>query len=233
MYHAAASACRLAGRPRPARLEVLVRSAPWLLTVLLLMLGVGVLSIACGGGEDGPAVLDVNEIVTATPPETLPEPLIVGEQLPEVEGSIYIVRAGDTLFSIAGQFGTTEEAIVEANDIADARRLEVGQELLIPGTVQEGVVLGATSEPSPTAEPIATAEPSATSAPIDTPVPSPTLDPSGDNCIYTVESGDIAIRIAERHGIELEELAALNNTTVDDLRSLQIGDELVVPCTEP
>ncbi len=77
------------------------------------------------------------------------------------------------------------------------------------------------------AEPAATAEPSAT------PAPSPTQEPSGENCIYTVESGDIAIRIAERHGIELEELAALNNTTVDDLRSLQIDDELVVPCPEP
>ena len=209
-----------------------MRSAPWLFAVLLLMLGGGVLSIACGGGDDS-VVLDVSEIVTATPPETLPEPLIVGEQLPEVEGAIYIVRAGDTLFSIAGQFATTVEAIVEANDIADARRLEVGQDLLIPGTVREGVVLGATSEPSPTAEPAATVEPLATPGPADTPAPSPTLDPSGDNCIYTVESGDIAIRIAERHDIELEELAALNNTTVDDLRSLQIGDGLVVPCTEP
>ncbi|MCH7511264.1 MAG: LysM peptidoglycan-binding domain-containing protein [Chloroflexi bacterium] len=216
-----------------APLEVLVRSAPWLFAVLLLMLGGGVLSIACAGAGDDPAVLDVSEIVTATPPETLPEPLIVGEQLPEVEGSIYIVRAGDTLFSIAGQFATTVEAIVEANDIADARRLEVGQQLLIPGTVQEGVVLGATAEPSPTAEPAATAEPSATPRPTDTPAPAPTQEPSGENCIYTVESGDIAIRIAERHGIELEELAALNNTTVDDLRSLQIGDELVVPCTGP
>ena len=209
-----------------APLEVLVRSAPWLLVVLILMLGGGVLLIACGGGDD-PAVLDVSESVTATPPETLPEPLIVGEQLPEVEGSIYIVRAGDTLFSIAGQFATTVEAIVEANDIADARQLEVGQELLIPGTVQEGVVLGATSEPSPTAESAATAEPLAT------PAPAATQEPSAESCIYTVESGDIAIWIAERHGIELEELAALNNTTVDDLRSLQVGDELVVPCTEP
>ncbi len=215
-----------------APLEVLVRSAPWLLAVLLLMLGVGVFLIACSGGDD-PAVLDVSDIVTATPPETLPAPLIVGEQLPEVEGATYIVRAGDTLFSIAGQFATTVEAIVEANDIADARQLEVGQELLIPGTVQEGVVLGVTSEPSPTAEPGATAEPSATPRPIDTPVPAPTQEPSGESCIYTVESGDIAIQIAERHGIELGELAVLNNTTVDDLRSLQVGDELVVPCTEP
>lgn len=209
-----------------------MRSAPWLLAVLLLILGGGVLSIACAGAGDDSAVLDVSEIVTATPPETLPEPLIVGEQLPEVEGAIYIVRAGDTLFSIAGQFATTVEAIVEANDIADVRQLEVGQGLLIPGG-QEGVGLGATSEPSPTEEPAAAAEPSATPGPADTPALSPTLDPSGDNCIYTVESGDIAIRIAERHGIELEELAALNNTTVDDLRSLQIGDALVVPCTEP
>ena len=208
-----------------------MRSAPWLFAVLLLMVGGGVLSIACAGAGGDSIVLDVSEIVTATPPETLPEPLIVGEQLPEVEGAIYIVRAGDTLFSIAGQFATTVEAIVEANDIADARQLEVGQDLLIPGN-QEDIVLGATSEPSPTAESAATAEPSATPGPTGTPAPSPTQGPSGESCIYTVEPGDIAIRIAERHGIELEELAALNNTTVDDLRSLQVGDELAVPCTE-
>jgi hypothetical protein len=36
--------------------------------------------------------------------------------------------------------------------------------------------------------------------------------------------------VAEAHDISVEELAALNNTTVEDLRTLSIGDELIVPC---
>jgi peptidoglycan/xylan/chitin deacetylase (PgdA/CDA1 family) len=44
------------------------------------------------------------------------------------------VQPGDTLFSIARRFGTTVEAIVSANSLADPSQIEVGQVLLIPGT---------------------------------------------------------------------------------------------------
>lgn len=45
---------------------------------------------------------------------------------------IYLVQSGDTLLAIAAQFGVTAEAIQEANGIVDPRRLQIGQELIIP-----------------------------------------------------------------------------------------------------
>ena len=59
-------------------------------------------------------------------PGPTPEPTATSE------APVYVVVPGDTLYSIAERFGTTVEAIVAANDIADARLINVGQKLLIP-----------------------------------------------------------------------------------------------------
>jgi murein DD-endopeptidase MepM/ murein hydrolase activator NlpD len=44
----------------------------------------------------------------------------------------YTVRAGDTLYRIASQYGLTLEALARANDLADVNLIQVGQELVIP-----------------------------------------------------------------------------------------------------
>jgi murein DD-endopeptidase MepM/ murein hydrolase activator NlpD len=56
----------------------------------------------------------------------------VAAQEPTAEPPIYVVQPGDTLFSIAQRFGSTVEAIVVANDIADPSLIRVGQRLIIP-----------------------------------------------------------------------------------------------------
>ncbi|MGI6679245.1 MAG: LysM peptidoglycan-binding domain-containing protein [Dehalobacterium sp.] len=56
----------------------------------------------------------------------------------------YVVQPGDTLFAIARRFGTTVEAIVELNNIADPDDIAPGQRLLIPQP---------TPTPSPTPTP--------------------------------------------------------------------------------
>lgn len=45
----------------------------------------------------------------------------------------YTVRPGDTLWAIARRFGTTVEALVQANDIPDPNLIYPGQVLTIPG----------------------------------------------------------------------------------------------------
>ncbi len=45
----------------------------------------------------------------------------------------YTVQPGDTLYSIAGRYGTTVNAIVTANNIADPNLILPGQVLVIPG----------------------------------------------------------------------------------------------------
>jgi len=57
----------------------------------------------------------------------------------------YVVQAGDTLFSIATRYGTTVDAISQANGIVDPTQIYVGQELTIP---TGGEVVSPPSEPS-------------------------------------------------------------------------------------
>ena len=50
---------------------------------------------------------------------------------------VHVVQEGDTLSEIAKQYGVTVEALQEANAISDPKRLQIGQELIIPqvGTI--------------------------------------------------------------------------------------------------
>lgn len=170
-----------------------------------------VLGFACGGGDGEQEVTsNPNAIPTATLPNPLPEPRILGgSQLP-VQGDSYTVERGDNLDSIARRFGTTVDALVEANNIEDPTSLFVGQELVIPGlqATPDQDVAGATVEPTDTS------------------------GPSGETT-YRVQSGDVAALIAERFGITTAELAEANNTTIDDLRTLSVGDELIIPAPAP
>lgn len=47
-------------------------------------------------------------------------------------GQTYVVRPGDTLFSIAAKFGTDVNALMQANNIPDPRYIFAGQTLTIP-----------------------------------------------------------------------------------------------------
>jgi LysM repeat protein len=81
-----------------------------------------------------------------TPPSALAEPTVPPPPAPvQVEptatppphavtgGCYYVVRRGDTLFSIARRFGTTIGAIAQANGISNPRYIRAGQRLIIPG----------------------------------------------------------------------------------------------------
>lgn len=70
----------------------------------------------------------------AQPPPTstvLPSPTIEPSPTPQVV--IYTVQQGDTLLSIAQEYGTTVEAIVEANpEIENPDVLQIDQEIRVP-----------------------------------------------------------------------------------------------------
>ncbi len=71
-----------------------------------------------------------------------PTPLpVVTSAPPAPSGPTYVVRWGDTLFSIAAQFGVTVEAIKSANGLS-SNIIQVGQQLIIP-------VASAPSAPAP------------------------------------------------------------------------------------
>lgn len=77
----------------------------------------------------------------------------------------YIVRADDTLWDIAANYGLSIEDVLTANPGVDPRRLMVGQPLTIPGIAPE--VLGATpaAAAAPAADPVPASAPEAAAAP--------------------------------------------------------------------
>ncbi len=69
---------------------------------------------------------------TLTPPPTLtPSPTPI----------IYTVKSGDNLSSIAAMYGTTVEAILEANGLSASTLLSIGQRLIIPAAGPTGGML--------------------------------------------------------------------------------------------
>lgn len=107
-----------------------------------------------------------------------------GPEMPVISaGTVftYVVQAGDSLYSIATLYGTTVEALMMANGIADPVLIQVGQELIISwGTPTPTTT--STPEPTltPTPEPTLTStpEPTPTSTPTPTPTTTPTPTPS-------------------------------------------------------
>ncbi|MGI6208387.1 MAG: LysM peptidoglycan-binding domain-containing protein [Anaerolineae bacterium] len=101
---------------------------------------------------EGSALAQAGAPTSETQPEvTSPEP----PATPAIKAT-YVVKSGDSLGSVAYQFGVTLDALMAANGIENANYIVVGQSLLIP----EGGTL-----PEPTATP----RPGATMAPVVTP----------------------------------------------------------------
>jgi len=89
---------------------------------------------ACGGGDGEPPFVTATPAITATvaATETVAGATSVAPATTTPAQTTYTVVAGDTLNAIAAQFGTTVEAIVEANDLADPDVIDIGQVLVIP-----------------------------------------------------------------------------------------------------
>ncbi len=67
-------------------------------------------------------------VPTATPIAATPKPTPVPRATPRT----YVVQSGDSLSAIASRFGTTVQAIINANGLKDPNTLSIGQVLIIP-----------------------------------------------------------------------------------------------------
>lgn len=76
-------------------------------------------------------VIDLSAITPAEAAPTAEGATPPGTGAPTA-GRTHVVQAGDTLFAIARQYGTTVEALVEANNLGNSRIIVVGQVLVIP-----------------------------------------------------------------------------------------------------
>lgn len=124
----------------------------------------------------------------------------------------YTVAQGDTLSSIAQQFGVSTVAIIEANNILDPNNLVVGQAILIPGYVAttDGTATGGSTAGGAT--------PGATPN-------TGTATVSG--VTHVVQPGEGLLEIAEKYGVDVNELAQANNITNRNV--LRAGQTLIIP----
>jgi LysM repeat protein len=164
-----------------------------------------------------PAPTTVVVVVTAT---SAPVTGGSGDVVTSPGGSVYVVRSGDNLSSIARQFNTTVGTLVQLNGIANPNRINVGQQIALPGSTGGPDVV-------PTSPPVATLVPAQpTSSGI---IPTQPASGGGTSvpATYVVQPGDNLYRIAIRFNVSLVEMGALNNITNYNL--IFIGQVLQLP----
>jgi LysM repeat protein len=189
-----------------------VQSPRWLIVASsALLLAALVIVAGCGGSKDKASVSNRNGVATATLPNPLPNPVIVGAAHVPGRTTTYTVLDGDTLGSIAAQFDISVDDLAAANSITDPTALSVGQVLTIPG-----VSTPSASTPEPTSAPA--------------PTEAPPNTPAAGQQTYTVLEGDIPETIAAQFGITADALLAANGIT--DATSLQIGQVLIIPAPQ-
>ena len=153
--------------------------------------------------------------------------------------NIYVVKLGDTLFSIANKFNVTVQAIKNINNLS-SNILNVGQELVIPKeetpstsgefinyTVKAGDSLyKIAKEYNTTVNAIMNVNNLTSNAlQINQVLKIPTTtnqEETKDYINYTVKSGDSLYKIANNYNTTVDEIKKLNNLTSNNLQINQI-----------
>jgi LysM repeat protein len=171
------------------------------------------------------------------------------------QGNVYKVRLGDTLGSIAKQFGVTADAIIRSNSLTNPDVLMVGQELKIPGQeaastqggagqASEGVYVVAKGDTLSLIAKrfgISLAElqklngitnPDQIAVGQKLRVPAATsgssaTSTSGQGKTYAVQQGDTLFKIALRFGVTIAALQSANN--ISDPNKVYPGQVLKIP----
>jgi LysM repeat protein len=129
----------------------------------------------------------------------------------------HVVQPGDILFTIAQRYGVTVEEILAANVINNPESLTVGDVIRIPRAATAPPASDATAAPTPAAG-------------AATPVPAVNegATPAGGQFVeYVVQPGDILFTIAQRYGVTVEEILAVN--AIRNPESLTVGDVIRIP----
>jgi peptidoglycan DL-endopeptidase LytF len=129
---------------------------------------------------------------------------------PAPSGKKYSVAEGDTLSSIAQQFGTTTAVLVDLNKVEDADRLALGTELSVPS----GAASPPASAPAPAQASAAAARASAATH-------------KSIVVSYTVQSGETLLQIARQFDVRSDAIAQASG--LDDPNKLRVGAVLKVP----
>lgn len=122
--------------------------------------------------------------------------------------STYVVKKGDTLYSISRKYEITVAELRTANNLSENDVLKEGAKLVIPSAdISNAAALSSTKTSS--------AETKTASR--------------QSSAVYEVQKGDTLYGIARKYGIKLPELMAMNN--LDNNATIKIGQKLTVPGT--
>lgn len=162
-------------------------------------------------------------------PYTMPESTI--------EGDVYTVKAGDTLYSIARKFNTTVNELIETNGLTNTI-LSIGQQIKIPTKEEQTeyetykVVVGDSLYSIANKYNVSVndlidynALPTTILTIGDT-IKIPKKDVINKENVYIVKPGDTLYRIANAYNISVNDLISFNNL---DSNILSIGQELLIP----
>ena len=160
-----------------------------------------------------------------------------------IDENVYIVKAGDTLYSIARTLNTTVDELKSINGLT-SNTLSIGQQLLIPGyydnepevsykqyVVQPGDTLYKIAlDNNTTVDELKninnlTSNTLSINQVLNIPVTNDNEEIIDTN-IYTVQSGDTLYKIAQIYNTTVDELKRLNNLTSN---TLSIGQQLILP----
>jgi LysM repeat protein len=160
--------------------------------------------------EPTDAILLPPDIYSSVPVEE--EPIQVSEK-------IYVVQKGDTLSSVASMYGTSWKKLAEYNGLADPNKILPGQELRIPGDLEQISSPELYKSPEPTAVPGKSSK-----------------EPISQGSSYVIQKGDTLSGIASRSGVSVAEIKAANALTSHVIvagKSLSIPKEGAVTITIP
>ena len=156
--------------------------------------------------------------------------------------NIYVVKSGDTLFSIANKFNVTVQAIKNINNLS-SNILNVGQELVIPKEETpstSGEFINYTVKAGDSLYKIANAYNTTVNAIMNVnnltsnalqinqvlKIPTTINEEAKDYINYTVKLGDSLYKIANNYNTTVDEIKKLNNLTSNNL---QINQVLKIP----
>jgi murein DD-endopeptidase MepM/ murein hydrolase activator NlpD len=133
----------------------------------------------------------------------------------------HIVQPGESLFTIAQLYSVSVEALLAANEIANANQLYPGQELTITDEAPAN---------TPTAETTAAVSPGDILPTPEAPLVAANDLPTVSSNIHVVQPGETLFRIATSYGLTTNELASANG--ISDPTRIYAGQQLVIPNLE-
>lgn len=130
--------------------------------------------------------------------------------------STYVVKGGDSLWTIGRKYGLSVAQLSAANNLTATAALRPGQKLVIPSKASAP----AAAAPAPATVPVS-------EVPAKAPAPVPSAARSGDAAKHTVKAGETLGAIARRYGVRQGDIAVANN--ISDPAKIRAGMVLVIP----